>query len=172
LGEHLVLGSPLQKEECARRLQSVVDPWWKISGSGEAIGTVWSDGCRIRQRISYRNSFQTVLYARLEEEPTGTRIVCTFALALFVRLFVGFWLSAAVFMGCLWLFRSYAPLLSSWSDKIQQIHVTDFLVPFVMPAFGIALIWFGLRLARDEQQFLKQFVCDRLEAHESPPPIS
>jgi hypothetical protein len=174
-GTRVELYSPLSRDECVRRLKSVIDPWWKIFGSGEAIGGVSKTHFRARQRIWYRNSFQTVLHAKLEDSGSGTRVVCTYAAAIFVRCFTAIWLVGVILIGGPIFCNSLFAVLGFGHDSSngnQQDMALGLVIPVALPAFVFAIMAFGRWLARNERSFLNQLICDTLQAHTVVSPVS
>jgi len=82
--------SPLSLEECLDRLTGSIErPWLPALGSKPLAGKVIDNRIRIRKRINYLNSFQTVFNAALKETKNGTVIEGRFGLSTLVIMIVG-----------------------------------------------------------------------------------
>jgi len=151
------LESPFSPDDCVRKLRRGLEmEAHSISG--------WIRGTRLRAReiITYRNSFQTVLSARLLQREGRTLIRCRFSMALFPSVFLAFWLGAVG----LFLLVSIAGVagvnIVHWHSPGAPWSATIF--SGFMFAFGIGLLCSCRVLARDEQHFLLCFIRDRVGA--------
>ena len=151
--------SPLPAEQCVQRLRFKTAEGW----SGSIVGSVGETSFRLRKRIGYRNSFQTSLHGKIVAENGETRLHCRAGLHPFVRAFLAVWFGGvsigcgAVVIGAINLLRSGQLAASGW----QWLAV-----PFLMLGFGVVLVGSGKYLARDEADFLIDFVRRALDARE------
>ena len=99
----------------------------------------------------------------LEEDGSETSVRCKFGMRPFVVGFMTFWFGGVVLLSSAGLIMSLTSSTphgsNSWADAI---------IPIGMIAFGAGLVGFGRYLARDENAFLTQFVCDTIEARVVP----
>jgi len=146
------LTTTLDQAEVLRRLQAAVDSEWTFGGSKGVVGRVDAYGFRLRVRIFYRNSFQTVMTGTMKAEGRGTRIDAYTGMNPFAAVFMTVWLSlvglAAV--GSIWSAIGAAP-----GEPVQAMFL---LVPLGMFVFGIALVSIGRWFAREERARLITFL--------------
>jgi hypothetical protein len=159
--ESLDLISPLPRDECVRRLQVATDRWWALFGSRPLVGHVGESFLRVRKRIGYGNSFQCRLSATLEDEGSRTRLRCRLGMHPSVTLFMAFWFCGVVLIGAEVLVSTAAALLRG--DASAQAWM-GIIGPFGMLAFGVALVAFGRFLARNEREFLLNFLRATIDA--------
>jgi len=154
--------SPLSLEECVRRLRDAIDGPWRLRGKRAVTGSV--DEARFRgwKRVSYRNSFQTEVIATFVADRDQTRIHCRFGLSPFVVAFIAIWACGVLWIGGQIFVASIAAMLRGATDLNQQFM--GIVVPPALLAFLWGLVWLGRRLARDEREFLTQFLCATLQA--------
>lgn len=147
----------MAREACVKRLQVEIDGPWARFGSRPVMGRVSDSSLRIWKRIRYRNSFQTCLSAKLVEQDGRTRIGCRFSLHPFAVVFMAVWFGAVVLIGGMVIVVSTVAFLADPS-AVPPFVWLGLAIPIVMIAFGIGLIRFGRYLARDERQFLLEFL--------------
>ena len=161
--ESIELFSPLCPADCASRLKAAIDSEWALFGSGPVIGRVSESSLRLRKRISYGNSFQSILVATLRPERSGTLISGTCGMRSAVRLFMLIWFAGIMLIGGGLL---YSTLAAMFSGAGRQPH--DYLLVLIPPGMlvlGFALTKFGRHLARNETQFIRQFLIQTLDAY-------
>src|SRR5262249_59090813 len=134
--------------ECASRLREAIDPErlesWRRSRS--VMGRVSGRTVRLRKRLRYRNSFQTVLTGTLEQRGQG----CIFRAKAGMHPFV-----SVVLMTF---------LLSVGIASIGIAPAGAALLPTMMLLFGVTLVVIGRYSSRGEDQFLIEFVAKVLAA--------
>jgi hypothetical protein len=140
--------SPHSKSECIRLFRAAVDPAWSLSGQAAVIGWTGLGALHARKRIGYRNSFQTVLVARLRPSGGGTHVSVSTGMSGLIVAFLIVWFGFSALLGLALAF-SDAPSMAMYA------------LGFI--AFGIALVSVGRYLARDEAEFLTEFLIDSLE---------
>lgn len=155
-----VMLTALSPDACAERLKAAVDNNLSIFGSRPFIGSVSPAGARLRKRIRYRNSFQTVVQVSFESQVRGAEVVCRSGMSFFVYVFLVAW------FGFLTLF-----LLGgvSQADASGGLFL---VVPLGMMAFGVGLVLFGRWLARDEHDEAVAFLGRVLQAQASTRPTN
>lgn len=152
------LTSRLTPVECEERLRAAIDCddlRWRL-GSRPVIGRVAHGSVRLRKRIEYRNSFQTILTARLEQSGDGTLLRGRAGMSAVTFGFMVVWVSAVMAISVL--------VLLAGDGKL-----TGLLLPLVMLAFGAGLVWLGRWLARNEAEFLIGFVSEAIAARRAQP---
>jgi hypothetical protein len=154
--------SPLPAEECVQRLRFKTAEGW----SGSVIGSIGETSFRLRKRIGYRNSFQTSLYGKIIAENGQTRLHCKIGLHPFVRVFLMIWFGG-VSIGCAAMVIRAFDLLRSGHGSFPMNGWQAFAVPFLMLGFGAVLVGGGKHLARDEQDFLIDYVRRAVDAREA-----
>ena len=102
----LQLLTPLTPAQCVARLMAVVDgersglfSAFGGSGSNPVIGEVTESSLRLRKRIGYRNSFQTLVTATLRPGPEGTIVSCELGMHPLVRAFMFAWFGIVILVG-------------------------------------------------------------------------
>jgi len=162
----LIFHSPHPVEECYRRLKESVDTsFFPYFSSKQVAGSVSKSSVSLRKRISYRNSFQTVLRASLKPSAVGTEIISTIGLHPHVKIFMFIWFGGLTIIGGT-IFVVALSFVFGESAHISIGAVMGMLIPPGMAVFGIGLLKFGKYLARDESILLIDFITDRLDAKE------
>jgi hypothetical protein len=140
--------SPLSKSECTARFRAAVDAPWKFGSGRDVIGWTGLGALHARKRIGYRNSFQTVVTARLRPSGDGTHVSLSAGMPGVVVAFLFVWFGSFVLTG----------LALAFSDvPAAALGSLGFI------AFGIALVAVGRWFARDEAAFLTAFLVETLE---------
>jgi hypothetical protein len=139
--------SPLKRDEIVKRLTAAIDRGWAFFGSKPVVGQVDANAFRLRWRIGYRNSFQTVMFGRFVDEARGTRLACRSGMHPAVTAFMALWFAFVTPLA----FVSVSALVNGASDPALFISV-------LMLAFGVVLVAFGRWLARDERARLIAFL--------------
>ena len=114
------------------------------------VGSVTESSLRLQKRVRGRNSFQSILTARMRREPAGTVISAKMAMHPFVLAFMFFWFGVIILSV---FFASGGPQKNAVPGG-------------VMLAFGCALACFGRYLARNEARFITDFLIRTLDARE------
>ena len=149
----------LSIDECVNRIDAAIDGNFTIFGSKAAIGSTSAAGFKIRKRIWYRNSFQTILRAELVSEGAATRIRCSFGMAWLVLAFMAVWFGmAGIFV-----------VTALWGSLATSTPSPAGFVIFLMPALGAVIVIVGRWFARNEAQYLVDFVCRTLDAQKTSP---
>ncbi len=161
--ETAVLRSPLPKDEVEKRLKAAIDSRWRPFGSRPVIGVVRHDRVWFRQRPGrVRNSFQTVMFARIETQGSGTLIIGRSGMAPAAMMFLIAFTSVAALMAVIFtavaLTRQLDGMGPPWWNWLQPLAGLGFV------AFGVALGVFGRWLARREHDFLVDFLAATTEA--------
>ena len=160
------LRSPLSVADCVARLREAIDPPSKLFGSRPVVGRVDNGGFRLHKRIHYRSSFQTHAMARFHEDEAGTRVSCRFGMHPVVLVFFAAWMSIVLVVGARGLVIALGAAFSTRPEGAAPFAVplAGAVLPLGMLVFGAALVGFGRWLAREEERFLTDFLCVRLEA--------
>ena len=157
------LVSPLPLDECESRLREAADREGLLSwfGSKPIVGRVSARYIRLRQRIGYRNSFQTFLIGSLEDCDGGTLFRGRAGMHPLVKGFMAVWFSGVVLFGGIAFVTSIQGMLAGGGQPIGAI------IPAAMLAFGVVLVGVGRWLARDEERFLVSFLAGVIGAPET-----
>ena len=159
----LRLRSPLPLETCLQRLRNDIDQGWTASfGTRAVIGRIGKDRLSLRRRISYRNSFQTLLTAKLVEAGGATTLDCRFSMHPFVITVMAAWLGGVCFA-----LASLGLSLMRDASALGDMPLLVLAMPAGMLAFGLGLLWLGLFLARHERQFLTDFLARTIETRDA-----
>ena len=169
------LRSPLSPAECTTRLLSQIDAEFYGFGfrpdrmrAKPIVGRIDGSSLRLRRRIEYHNSFQTLLSAQMRLEGTGTFITGQFAMYPFVRGCMVLWFTGVV------LFEGIAALVAFMSFQPGSILHRDegwwliLAAPPLMLVFGAGVVKFGRFLARGEAKFITDFLVRTLAVEPSP----
>ena len=170
-GERVELTTILPIAECRRRIEAATDDLCSIGGSRRVIGRVSANRLRARMRIRYRNSFQTWMIADIIEDGAGARIRCRFALHPLVATFIGVWF-LVVLLVCGAFLATAVVELHLRHEELSANAWSGLLFPVFMLTAGIALLWAGGNLAKDERGLLIDFLRGTLEATPIQPPIA
>lgn len=169
INEQLEIHSPLPVDVCVKRLAEAIDcERWPFSyssffGKRPVVGTANNSSLRLRKRIAYGNSFQTILTVTLQPERSGTFIQGTFGMSTFTKAFRVLWRGAVIFLGGIGFIISLAIVFAgSPSERGNPWPFLIMLPGFLL--FDFVLIRFGRYLARDEAGFLADFVRQTLDA--------
>ena len=152
--KRLVLQSPLSPGMCVTRLTSALS-----SGSIGVAGHVAGLSVRLRKRIAYYNSFQTLLRGTLHASNGGTRFDGQLGVHPLVSAFFALALGFMLLLGGLHIFGA---LRSMPFDRVlpQIVGIgTIFLAAFVVP-------FFGRYIARGEERLIVDFFRQTLDARE------
>lgn len=149
-----VLASPLPRDEIVRRLREAVDSSLMIFGKKPVVGGVSSRSFWLSVRITYRNSFQTVLFGRMSDDRGGgTRIECRAGMSVFTMVFMTIWFS----------FVGLAVVATPFAHARPEV-IWPQLVPLLMLAFGVGLVAVGRWFARNEVDELVAFLEETIDA--------
>ncbi len=147
--------SPHPRAECLARLKKNVGSAWAISSQTAVKGSVGERRVAMTMRISYGNSFQTVLRGRLSDENGATRISCRFGMYWFVIAFLI--VSIGAIAGTV-LFDLADPVAALIDGRLMSAHWEDAGLSALMLGFLVGLIMFGRYLARNERGELLDFL--------------
>jgi hypothetical protein len=165
-GTCVTLTSPLAREECVRRLQEAIDGERVLFGKKPVIGRVSETSLRLRKRMRGKNSFQTLLTAKVFQDPGRTRFECRFGMHPAVIAFMAFWFGAVLAIG--------AGAIIEASGIAVALSIAEPMVvlgPLAMVAFGIGLVVIGRYSSRDHQQFLTEFLRSTVDGRIEPPSV-
>jgi hypothetical protein len=165
--------SPLSRTECVERLNANMESMWQVFGTSVVVGRASPSRLNAHMRISYRNSFQTYLRARLEDDGRGTRLRCKFGMSVFVKVFLGLWLGFLAFLTIPEITIATA-FVTGARTSLGNETPSGLAISFLMATAAIGMVGFGRWLARDEEGALIRFLCRTLNANErspSPSPI-
>ncbi|NEX92366.1 hypothetical protein [Caulobacter sp. 17J65-9] len=155
--------SPLPRDECVRRLESVVDPSLLLFGSKPLRGGVSAGGFHVSKRTWYRNDFKTWMSGSFESHGAGTRVRCRFGMHPLTLVFFAIWFGAVGLMG--WpLIAAGAGAAIENPSLIFEPTFWIMAIPLGMVVFGAAIVGFGRLLATGEQGYLEAIVRRTLEA--------
>lgn len=151
------LESPLSPSDCLSRLRSGLQ-----MEHGRISGYIAGTRLKARKIISYRNSFQTVISARIYDKTGRTFIRCRSSMPLFASMFFVFWFGAfgLVFINSIESLIGPSPV--RWDYPSAPWNAAFFCA--MLLAFGAGLLIFCRTLANGEQEFLIDFIRDRTNA--------
>jgi hypothetical protein len=119
---------------------------------------------RVRQGAMARNPFQTILSARLDAVPGGTRLRCRLDIGTIAAVLMGLWLAIVLLVGGF----LFAAGIGAVADNRAGAQAVGFVVvPPAMLLSGIALVAFGRWCARDEPRVLIAFLEQTVAAREA-----
>lgn len=159
IGRRYELSSPYSTEEIYRRLAKSVG--WPIFSDRAVVGLYDRRGFQIRLNISYRNSFQTILYGTMHPHGAVTRITCSTRMGTFVLAFLAVWLVLTVLIGGAVAVTSLLRMLDGDLSGQNTLGLGTFLL---ILAFGIALLYVSRSWASDEEPRLLAFLEDTIDA--------
>ncbi len=145
-------------------------------GARPVIGRVSSRSVRLRKRIGYRNSFQTILVGRLERRTGGTLFLGRAGLGTSVTIFMAGWFGWVVLVGGTLSVLAISEMFGvAVGGRPMEGNLPRSLAPVIvllMLAFGVGLVRFGRWLARDEERFLVAFVAEVAGLGPAPEPLA
>lgn len=151
----------LTVDECVDRLKVAMDARF-----GNFRGKADVGGFRLRRRIGYRNSFQTIAIGVFFTGTTGTRLVCRFGPRPAVLKFFAVWL-AFVTLFCLGNFIAVVSSLTIGRPGLDFSKPDTLMfvaIPFGVLAGGVLMAAGALWATRNEVRFLMEVVVRNLEA--------
>ena len=121
--------SPFSPAECVSRLREEIDKGAMVYlfgfGSKPFVGRVSESSFSLRRRIMYRNSFQTVLRARMRPERGGTVISGTCGMHPLVKGFMLIWFGGVILIGGTVFWTTIWRVLSGNSRGTQDAVVGE-----------------------------------------------
>jgi len=162
------LVSPLTLAECVSRVSAALSaprssgPHAERFHSTQVVGRVTPSSLRLRVRIGYKNSFQSVLIAKLSQESRGTAISGDIRMYWFVRVFLLLWFSGVILIGGTIFVVTARDLLVGAAATGPRW--SGLLLPWIMLSGGLGVVWFGRHLARTEGDLLTAFLRKTLDA--------
>lgn len=124
------------------------------------VGLYDRRGFQLRMNISYRNSFQTVLYGSMRASGMTTRITCTARVGTFVAAFMAIWFAAVLLMGGGVAVSVVAKIVAG-APLVQNLP--GIAIFALMLLFGVGLVYSGRLWARDDEQKLIAFLEDTID---------
>ncbi|NJD06063.1 MAG: hypothetical protein FIA97_06145 [Methylococcaceae bacterium] len=172
---HIQLLTPLTPAQCVERLTAVVDlersglfSGFGGSGVNPVIGEVTESTLRLRKRIGYRNSFQTLLTATLRPGAEGTVVSGDLGIHPVIRTFMFVWFAIVIVTGAPAYLGLFGPVICG-PAMVEENAWIGLLIPPAMLVFGLVAVTLGRRLARQEAAFLMEFLIRNLDARERNP---
>ena len=150
----------LTPAQCVERIDGRIDSektlWLSLKsifGSRPVLGNASESRVRLRKRIRGRNSFQTILTAKLEPESGGTVVSIHTGIHRFVLVFGAIWLAI---VGSVFTFQIQR-MASHWTWTDAQ--------PFLLAAPIVTGVVIYIRWnAHREAEFLTHFLIETLDA--------
>jgi len=142
--------------ECAMKAQAA------IVAEDQVVGIATDTLVLIRKLQG--NMFQTVLRARLKQEPEGTAIAITSGMDRIVLVFCLMFLAAFAAL-CLAWSLAYVRVFQSFqfSDEDRRNYLFV-LMPFICTLLGFGLVQLGRYASRDEAPFLTRLFVEATDA--------
>jgi hypothetical protein len=160
--------SPLPPSDCVSRIAASINvprsslPYAERFNSKQIVGLVTTSSLRLRVRIEYRNSFQSVLVAKLKPVADGTEIVGNIGMHLFVRVFLCVWFAGVFLIGGTIFFATARDMIIG--SRAPGSNWIGLIVPLIMLFFGFILVGFGRCIANTESDVLSGFLMKTLSA--------
>ena len=158
IGQEIILLSPHARDDCLARLgsaASVSPAAVSQTGSYPVVARQVGQAFRIRKRISYRNSFQTIVSVTLCADGFQTRVRCRSGIDPFVVALTTGW------FGILAAVEIAVGASSLGSGGVPDSFV---VAPLGIMAAGAGIIGWGRWMAEDEFEFVAGFLRSRLQA--------
>jgi len=125
---------------------------FKRVGNKGFLGRIQGNNFFVYKRISYRNSFNPYLIGRIDQTDCGCNIQAEFKLNSFVRLFLIMWFAGIVFF---FLLGFLVLLGGQLADSVDPKVFVVIAVPLVMLGGGIALVHYGRKIGKKEENVLR-----------------
>ena len=168
------LHSPHPPAECASRLSAAIDAENSallslagVFGNKPFLGRVTETSLHLRKRIAYRNSFQSMFSGTMRPSNGGTVITGDFAMHPFVIVFMAVWFCGVLGIGGTLAIATIAHLFSGAEPRGDHDWL-GIVAPVGMAIFGVALVAVGRYIARQEAQFITDFLTRTLDAAPNP----
>ena len=148
-----------------RRLRGTVRSEWALFGRGAVVGRVGDSSFSMRKRLPafFHNSFQTQVTCRMESEGGATRLHARFGLHFFAAVLMAIWFG---FLAATMLI-SIAFSLDHGTTSIPAFFIS--LAPVAAMLLLLSgIVAFCRFLARNDRQFLLDFLKDTIQAREIP----
>jgi len=147
----VALISPLSIAEASHRVRASLDQGDTIRGRGK------EDYFVIRKRLPFtaRNSFQTILFLNLYQEPSRTLVVCEFRMPISALIFVGLFFLVGFSSSC---------LIVNGMLNMHSFDLTALTFAILFPLSGPLILLIGRYIARNEPKDLVAFLMHRLQA--------
>jgi hypothetical protein len=148
--------SPLSLTTCLDRIVSTTDGMGRLfphrfNGTKQILAFVHRKQIRLCKQLSYQNSFQTFLYARLEAEGDKTRIRGCLRMHTLVIGFLVLWFGM--------------PLIAIITGLIMGGNPRQGTMVWYLLLFGVGLVVVGRWMARKEGEMLTRYLRETLEAN-------
>ena len=111
----------------------------------------------MRRRITYRNSFKSIMKVNFIGVEGGTRLDCRFGMCVSVRIFLAVWFAMLFLIGGAAVL-SGGRMLSEGAGASSEKGWAGMTIPILMGVFGLSLVRFGRSLARADEEFLVAFL--------------
>lgn len=164
--ESYILETKLSTTEVRARLEANIESRLGIrtnrllSNTGKPYeGKMTNDSFEISRVINYRNSFLPIIKGSIDTYLGKTRITIKMRMAMFVMVFMLFWLGI-VGLVCLGILIMG---IIQFREALQQGFSPVILIPFGMFLFGSLLVSFGFKA---ESKKAKTFLNDLLQGQE------
>lgn len=155
-GRTATLRTRLDAEAVAANLAAGMDSSLAMFGQLPVVGDVNLTRATLRKRIQYRNSFQTVVEAVYEPQGSGMLIRCRSRLHILTLIVLGFWA-----VGFLLISGNFAAAAVAGRVEGGAWWV---LMPIAFAALVFLMIWIGRWFARNEFDFLVDFIAQKTHA--------
>lgn len=160
--------SPLAPDECESRLRAATDRGGPLARFGlePVVGRVSGGSVRLRKRIAYSNSFQTVLTGSLEGHGGGTIFRGRAGLHPLVTAFMTAWIGVVATAGAACVVAVLVALAGR--NRVGFAGIVFFIPLLLLLAMGVGIARYARWLARGEEAFLVSFVAEVIAAGRPP----
>ena len=160
------LRTKLSIAECRSRLGSATDLGgialsWDTAGPGTVVGEFRGSAFRLHTPKYYQNAFTPFFYGGLSSVDGGTVLEGTFRLHPLVRLFMVFWFAFLLIFGLAAIIVPAAKHPASGIDRRWY-----FAGVALLAIVGVGLVQVGKRLGTGEQEVIRSFLKNTLEAED------
>jgi hypothetical protein len=160
------LRTKLTMPECHARLGASIDLRglalsWEAQAPGAVLGEFRGPAFRLHTRKYYSNSFAPFFYGKLTGTDGGAILEGGFRMNPFVRLFMVFWFSFLLLFG---LGAVIVPAQAHPAIALGRGWLFSILV--LLALLGVGLVQFGKWLGRGDQEVIRAFLKNALEASE------
>jgi hypothetical protein len=165
--KEFILHSPLPPAECARKLTAAIAYEWypglsfaDYTRTHPAAGIAKEAWFRIRKCTWARSPAQRLLWARMELEGSGTKIIASFSLDPYVQVFLLIFFGLLLLMGGMTLLTVVKSIFVARSFRSDQT-----MGLLALPFLGSVAVLFVNVGASSHKEFLTEFVKKTLDAH-------
>ena len=154
-----LLASKLSPEDCVNRVRATTGDMWAISGPCPVLAWIGNRSAVLRKRTFWINGFRTVLRVKFFNDGEGTLLRCRSGMSY------ASWGWLIGWFGFLFLIEG-ALVVAALTDR-ARLEITPAAalgIPALFAGIGGAFVVVGRWFAKDDREFLLDFLSRAVEA--------